>query len=44
MDLKQKLTEENSWKQLEEYFFGTGSKIKISDLFQQDIERFNKFR
>ncbi|CAD6229091.1 GSCOCG00012079001-RA-CDS [Cotesia congregata] len=43
MDLKEKLTEENSWKQLEEYFFGTGSKIKISDLFQQDPERFNKF-
>lgn len=42
--MEEKLTSDEAWKQLEEYFFGTGSRIKIPDLFQQDTQRFEKFR
>ncbi|XP_015118174.1 glucose-6-phosphate isomerase isoform X2 [Diachasma alloeum] len=43
MEPKVKLTEENAWKELEEYFNNTGSKINIVDLFQQEPGRFEKF-
>lgn len=44
MEPKVKLTEEQAWKQLEEYFNKTGSKINIPNLFQQDPGRFENFR
>ncbi|XP_011305239.1 glucose-6-phosphate isomerase [Fopius arisanus] len=43
MEPKGKLTEESAWKELEEYFNNTGSKINIADLFQQQPGRFEKF-
>ncbi|KAK0181332.1 hypothetical protein PV327_003624 [Microctonus hyperodae] len=43
MELKEKLMEETAWKQLEEFYFGTGSRINIADLFRQDPQRFEKF-
>lgn len=44
MEPKEKLMEDTAWKQLEEFYFGTGSRINIADLFRQDPQRFEKFR
>lgn len=44
MEQKAKLTEESTWKQLDDYFNSTGSKINIANLFQQNANRFEKFR
>ncbi|KAK0084961.1 hypothetical protein PV325_006027 [Microctonus aethiopoides] len=43
MEPKEKLMEDTAWKQLEEFYFGTGSRINIADLFRQDPQRFEKF-
>lgn len=43
MEQKARLTDESVWKQLDDYFNTTGSKINIANLFQQDANRFNKF-
>lgn len=43
MAQKARLTDESAWKQLDDYFNTTGSKINIANLFQQDASRFNKF-
>lgn len=40
MEAKPKLTEEPVWSKLQAYFNNNGSKIKISDLFQQNPGRF----
>ncbi|KAJ8674258.1 hypothetical protein QAD02_005520 [Eretmocerus hayati] len=42
MDPKIKLSEEPSWKKLNEYYNANGSKININKLFQEDANRFEK--
>lgn len=44
MEAKPKLTEEPVWSKLQAYFNNNGSKIKISDLFQQNPGRFESLR
>ncbi|XP_033225656.1 glucose-6-phosphate isomerase [Belonocnema kinseyi] len=43
MEAKPKLREEPVWSKLQGYFDNNGSKIKISDLFQQNPSRFESF-
>lgn len=44
MEAKPKLSEEASWKKLQEYYNSNGAKININQLFQDDPGRFDKFR
>uniref|UniRef100_A0A0A9XVF9 Glucose-6-phosphate isomerase n=1 Tax=Lygus hesperus TaxID=30085 RepID=A0A0A9XVF9_LYGHE len=43
MDKRQKLTEEFTYKKLQEVFKSTGDKIQIKDLFAGDKDRFDKY-
>ena len=44
MEAKPELTKEPVWNKLREYFNSNGEKIKISDLFLQNPDRFENFR
>lgn len=44
MAAKPLLTTEPAWQKIQQYFNENGGKINIKNLFEQDADRFNKFR
>lgn len=44
MEPKVNLKQDPAFKKLQEFYDANGAKINIPQLFQQDPERFNKFR
>lgn len=44
MEPKVNLTEDPAFQKLQEYYNGNAEKINIPQLFQQNPDRFNKFR
>lgn len=41
---KPQLTTEPAWQKVQQYFNANGPKLNIKNLFEQDPERFSKFR
>lgn len=44
MSAKPKLTEDAAWKNLQDYFASNGPKLNIRSMFDEDKERFTRFR
>lgn len=44
MESKPRLTQEATWKKLQDYFNSNGDKININNLFKENPDRFNKYR
>jgi hypothetical protein len=44
MTEKGKLTDDPAWKNLQDYFASMGSQLNMRNLFEQDKERFKKYR
>lgn len=44
MQSKAKLTEDLAWKALQDYYASTSSKLIMKNMFEQDSNRFSKYR
>ena len=44
MTAKGKLTDDLAWKGLQDYFVSHGTKLNMRKLFEEDGERFSKYR
>jgi len=41
---KCKLTEDQAWKSLQDYYASTSSKLIMRNMFNEDIDRFSNYR
>jgi hypothetical protein len=41
---KEWLTDEPAWKELQNYYASNGSKLNMREMFQNDPDRFNRYR
>ena len=44
MQAKSKLTEDQAWKSLQDYYATTSSKLIMRNMFAEDVDRFTKYR